>query len=166
MELLLLIPSFLLFVIMFLYIRGLNRGAPVDVSRLPYHQRVFFFTRSEQAFFNILNAHLDARRHTIFPKVRLADFIEVDAHDHIYDRTWWNKIRPKHVDFLIWDLVESKIVLAIELDGYSHNSVHMQERDGFVDDLYETVGVRLERVEVGSDFKKESVRLAELIKSE
>lgn len=119
---------------------------------LPYVQKKYFFTRSEQQFFNILNAKLDSARYTVFPKVRLGDFIEVEYKDR-GDRTWWNKIRAKHIDYLIWDLTESKIVLAIELDGNSHSSAQMQERDDFVNELYKKVGIGLERVKVGSDFE-------------
>jgi len=129
---------------------------------LPYHAKKYFFSQSEQQFFNILNSHIDAHRYTIFPKVRLGDFIDVDHQDR-GNRTWWNKIRAKHIDYLIWDLVENKIVLAIELDGNSHNSEKMQQRDKFVNELYIKVGVKLERVNVGTSFEEESIRLMEML---
>tara|TARA_B100002051_G_scaffold276170_2_gene322905 strand:+ start:3761 stop:4252 length:492 start_codon:yes stop_codon:yes gene_type:complete len=122
-------------------------------ERFPYHLKQFFFSRSEQEFFNILNAHLDAHRYTVFPKVRLGDFVQVDSEEY-RNRKWWNMIRAKHVDFLIWDLVERKIVLAIEVDGKSHNSEKMIKRDEFVNDLYKQVGLDLKRVKVGVSFEK------------
>ncbi len=87
-------------------------------------------------------------------------FIEVTASKEEY-QGWWNKIRSKHIDFLIWDVRGNKIALAIELDGKSHNSEKMQERDAFVNKLYERIGVRLERVRGGDDFRKKTKELTE-----
>jgi very-short-patch-repair endonuclease len=96
--------------------------------------------------------------------VRLADFVEVLPALR-GERTWFNKIKSKHVDFLIWDLVESKIVLAIELDGKSHNGATIKKSDSFKDEMYEAVGLQLERVKVGSSFEEESKRLVSLFTS-
>ena len=137
---------------------GLSGGAQESKITLPYRQKKFFFTKSEQEFYKILNSHLDAHKYTIFTKVRLADFVEVLPASR-GESKWFNKIKSKHVDFLIWDLVESKIVLTIELDGKSHNGSATTKSDVFKDEMYETVGLRLERVRVGSSFEEESKRL-------
>lgn len=128
---------------------------------LPYRSKRYFFSRSEQQFLSILHEKIDRNKYLIFPKVRLADFIEVTVKGKEY-QGWWNKIRSKHVDSLVWDIAQNKITLAIELDGKSHNTEKMKIRDEFVEKLYKTVGVRLERVEVGSDF---SASLEVMIKS-
>ena len=137
---------------------GLLSGAQEEKVSLPYRQKQYFFSSSELQFYQILNSHLDAHRYTVFTKVRLADFVEV-LPKFRGERAWFNKIKSKHVDFLIWDLVESKIVLAIELDGKSHNGAATAKSDVFKDEMYETVGLRLERVRVGSNFEEEAVRL-------
>ncbi len=137
---------------------GLSSGGQEEKVTLPYRQKKFFFTKSEQEFFKILNSHINAHRYTIFTKVRLADFVKV-LPELRGERTWFNKIKSKHVDFLIWDLVESKIVLAIELDGKSHNGSATTKNDIFKDKMYETIGLRMERVRVGNSFEEESKRL-------
>lgn len=124
----------------------------------PYKQKQNFFSRSEQQFLNSLNASIDHHKFVVFPKVRLADFIEVTASGDEY-QSWWNKIRSKHIDFLIWNVEQSKIVLAIELDGKSHDSEKMQTRDEFVGKLYETVGLKLERVKVGENFDNRALEI-------
>ena len=129
---------------------------------LPYQKKRYFFSRSEREFLRILNESVDKERYLIFTKVRLADFIEVTIKGEGYLK-WWNKIKSKHIDFLIWDIQENKITLAIELDGKSHESEKMKERDIFVNKLYETVGIRLERVAVGSDFSTEVKKVIELL---
>jgi len=127
------------------------KGAEAEEVKLPYRLIGYFFTRSEQMFFDILSEKIDKKYYTIFPKVRLADFVQVTASKEEYT-PWWNKIRSKHIDFLIWDNVQRKIKLAIELDGKSHESEKGQVRDAFVEKVYSSIGVELVRVKVGSDF--------------
>lgn len=129
----------------------------------PYRAKKYFFSRSEQEFLGVLNESIDRQRYLIFPKVRLADFIEVTIRGEEY-QGWWNKIRSKHVDFLIWDVQQNKIALAIELDGKSHSSEKAQERDDFVNRLYERVEAPLERVLVGSNFLAEVDRISNTLK--
>ncbi len=128
-------------------------------SLLPYKAKHYFFTRSEQEFLRIFSGVIDHRKYLIFSKVRLADFIEVTARGKEY-RGWWNKIKSKHVDFLLWDLERNKIALVVELDGKSHRKEKTRERDAFVNKLYEQIHIRLERIKVGSDFKAEAERIA------
>ena len=132
---------------------------------LPYKAKQYLFSRSEHEFLKTLHEQIDTSRYSIFPKVRLADFVEVTAKGKEY-QGYWNKISSKHIDFLVWDVQENSIVLAIELDGKSHNSQKMQERDEFVNNLYERVGIKLERVSVGSDFKTISSTIAQKLKQQ
>lgn len=148
----LLIVGFLL--VIFFKSRQTSEEAP-----WPYMQKQHFFSRSEQEFLRSLNAAIDHQRFVVFPKVRLADFIEVTVSGSEY-QSWWNKIRSKHIDFLIWDIEQSKIVLAIELDGKSHDSEKMIARDKFVDKLYETVWMKLERVKVGESFENRAQEIS------
>ncbi len=129
---------------------------------LPYKTKQYLFSRSEHEFLRILNQTIDRQRYLVFPKVRLADFIEVTVRGPEY-QGWLNKIKSKHVDFLIWDVLNNKIALAIELDGSSHNSEKMRVRDEFVNKLYERVNVKLKRVRVGSDFLTETKNMSELL---
>ncbi len=124
----------------------------------PYRSKKYFFSRSEQEFLKALSSAINHQKFVIFPKVRLADFIEVTVSGVEYQK-WWNKIRSKHIDFLIWDNKQSKIALAIELDGKSPEKDKMIARDEFVEKLYETVGLKLVRVRVGEDFNSRAQEL-------
>lgn len=121
---------------------------------LPYQLKPNFFTRSEQQFFNILNSKLDARTHTVFPKVRLGDFVEVEK-AHTKNWSWWGKIRSRHVDYLVWDLQANRLLFAIELDGYTHDDHHAKEIDEFKNELFTSAGLHLYRVRVGTNFYEE-----------
>lgn len=65
----------------------------------------------------------------------------------------------KIYSFIIWDLQNNKIALAIELDDKSHNSEKMQVRDEFVNRLYKETELRLVRVNTETDFRLESARI-------
>ena len=108
----------------------------------------------------LLNQSIDRQRYAIFPKVRLADIVEVTVGKEEYQQ-WFNMIKSKHVDFLIWDIVESKIALAIELDGKSHQNPKVIERDKKVNRIYQTVELQLIRVQVGSSFAEEIEKIKE-----
>lgn len=129
---------------------------------LPYAVKKFFFSRSEQEFLRLLNESIDRQNYIIFPKVRLADFIEVTATGKEY-QGWWNKIRSKHVDFLVWNVLERKIVLAIELDGKSHQSERVTVSDAFKDKLYERLGLKMVRVAVGTNFTEEVAKIKAIL---
>lgn len=127
---------------------------PREEQKLPFRLKSNFFTRSEWEFFRILKEQTDHTQFTVFPKVRLGDFIETTAQGDQW-RGNWNKIRAKHVDFLIWNTQKNRIAIAIELDGNSHNSQKMQKSDDFKNKVYPSIGLELVRVRVGTDFAVE-----------
>jgi hypothetical protein len=94
----------------------------------------------------------------IFPKMRIADII--DATDGYGLRYRKNIILPKHVDFLICNSYFNPI-LAIELNGGSHNRPDRIERDNLVNDIFQVAGLPLETVNVGADFKEAVEKIKE-----
>lgn len=66
---------------------------------------------------------------------------------------------------MVWDIAESKIALLIELDGKSHENKNVGDRDDFVNELYAKVGIRLERVDVGSNFVDEISKIRLILNS-
>ncbi len=76
-----------------------------------------------------------------------------------------NKIKSRHIDFLICDRESTKPLLAIELDGYSHNNYNRIKRDDFVDSAYKDIRLPVERLRVACDFAGESLRLRDLLLS-
>lgn len=139
-------------------------GGQVE-EKFPFKLKKYFFTRSEQMFLSMLEEKIDHSHLTIFPKVRLGDLIETTASGDEWQGSW-NKIRSKHVDFLIYDTKNQIPVLAIELDGNSHNSERMQKSDDFKNKLYPALGLELVRVKVGSVFETEIATIvAKLVQS-
>jgi len=86
----------------------------------------------------------------IFPKMRLADIMETTATGREFHGQF-NRISKKHVDFLICNQ-NYKPVLAIELNGSSHQTARARKSDEFKQKTFEAIGLRLEVVQVGSNF--------------
>jgi len=117
-----------------------------NVQNLPYRLRPSVFNGSETAFFLELKKQLPEGFH-IFPKIRIIDFIDPNSREY----KWRNKIWAKHVDFLICDSI-FKPILAIELNGRSHQRHDRVKRDRFVKEIFQVTGLPFEVLEVGNNF--------------
>ena len=115
-----------------------------------YEVRDSLMNRSEAMFFRILLKHVPDGNH-VFPKMRIADILKTIAQgrEYYYRR---NQILPKHVDFVVCN-GSFKPIVAIELNGKSHNSPKRIERDEHVRDIFKNAGLELEFVEVGTNFE-------------
>lgn len=107
-------------------------------------------TKPEYVFYTILEDKCDYADLIICPKVRLEDFINVR---NIREKqSYRGRIKSRHVDFLICDR-EMKPLCGIELDDSSHNSWKAQKTDKFKNELYNAIGLKLYRVQTGSNFE-------------
>lgn len=88
----------------------------------------------------------------ICPQVRLADILTINYKTSKEKYTKLNKVASKSIDFVIVN--ESGLpVLAIECDDKSHNKKDRIKRDGFVNNIFETIGVKLIRVKPYTETK-------------
>jgi hypothetical protein len=118
-----------------------------------YHSRRFLLTRNESAFFRVLKTLVPAQ-FEISCKVRLADIVTY-SHDKRHAPA--NRIRQKHVDFVISSARSSRIVAAIELDDSSHGRADRRARDAFLDRLFSQIGVKLVRVRARWHYDRDSI---------
>lgn len=120
-----------------------------------YKKRQSVMNRSEEAFFFELQKQLP-NGYYIFPKMRIADIIEtVSGKDYYLKR---NKILPKHVDFLVCDSY-FKPVVAIEVNGSSHNRLDRTKRDVLVNEIFKDAQLPLETINVGSNFNESILKI-------
>ncbi len=147
------------------YIRTRRHSFLADSATSSYRLKPHFFSQSEFAFFQTLSSTLPADQFRIFPKVRLGDYIEPTGSGRARYGNW-QRIKSRHVDFLVWDTHRGRPVLAIELDGHSHESTTVQATDAFKDQLFQTIGLPLHRVQVGSDFDSAVRTIFEQIKGD
>lgn len=136
------------------FLKGWLLKKPKTKEDLPYKLNPRFFTKSEFAFYQELKKQV-GDRYAIFPKVRLADFIEVDVDKYKDKSRWyayWNKIKSKHLDFLLCDPETLRPVVAVELNGRSHESEKMKQRDAFIAKLYESTSLKFVTVQTTENF--------------
>lgn len=132
-----------------------------QISLLSYQKKDRVMNDSEHALFiNLQKALGDA--YIVLSKVRIEDFVEVKK--EINSHSKWGlrgRIKSRHIDFLICDYATTKPLLAIELDGKSHNGAKQQNRDHFVNDLYEAINLPIEHIYVGENFLELSQKIKE-----
>ncbi len=107
----------------------------------PYELNETILTERERSFYRILKPIADKLELQICPKVRVADIVSIKKGTKDWQK-WFNKIRSKHVDFLLCDY-DMNIVLMVELDDSSHNSERAKKNDEFKNRLF---GGRLVRI--------------------
>ncbi len=108
--------------------------------RLPYNLRRAFLSPAELSFYHVLRLAA-GEGYAISCKVGLADIFYVAQQGG--RMAWHNKIDRKHVDFLLLNAQTMLPIAGIELDDASHDRQDRQERDAFVDQVFEAAGLPL-----------------------
>jgi very-short-patch-repair endonuclease len=125
-----------------------------------YSLRPHILSRDEAAFFESLNVVVGSK-FTTFSKVRLADIFATENGKQYFQAL--NRITQKHVDYLLCDPETFEPVMGIELDDDSHDREDRIERDTFVNELFQSAGLKLLRVPSARKYVPEE--LAAQIKS-
>lgn len=145
---------FLAIVVLFLKSGQFSKQHP---DSFPYEKQKMLLSPAERSFFGVLE-QVVGESHRIFVKVRLADLFKVKAGLSNSERmTAFNKIKAKHVDFVICSKESVDVLVAVELDDKSHNLKKRQERDIFVDKVFESVGVPLGHIAAQKSYSVQDV---------
>lgn len=117
----------------------------------PYHLVDEFASPAELNFFlNLKSVVGDSVQ--IFSKVKLGDLFYAKTGDYGKNRSYTNRIDRKHVDFLLCDPKTLKPILGIELDDKSHQRADRQERDDFVNHVFEAAKLPLIHIPVQRNY--------------
>ncbi len=127
---------------------------------LPYRKRQFLMTKAEYVFNKVLEEVI-GDKYYIGRQVPLSDLVEV-IDSYKWNKSWRSKIDKKTIDFVLFNKAGYTPYLAIELDDSSHNRPDRMQRDEFVEDVLEKVGIRIERIKNAYSYNIEVI--AELIK--
>jgi len=170
MEILLLLIPFGIFALAF-YLRGGGRYvapevSPINPAQLKFFEAVpsLFVNGAEAALFHALNTRLPDQFH-VHSKVRLEDIIRVRR--DVNPKLRWSlrgRVKSRHVDFLITTRA-GQLVLAIELDGASHDPKNPSESDRVKTALFKAAGVNLRRIRVGENFDQIATKITAEIES-
>lgn len=113
---------------------------PADPDPLPYRLRDDFLSPAEKSFYLVIKGMM-GNFFTICPKVSLADLFFVSRPNE--NKSAYNRINRKHVDFVICEPQTMTPLFAIELDDSSHERADRVERDAFVDSVFEVAQLPL-----------------------
>lgn len=119
----------------------------------PYKARTLL-TPGEFAFYNVLTSQVP-QTFLIFAKVRLWDIIDVTVKKNAAQYT--NKIRSKHVDFILTDKTGAPKIV-IELDDKSHNFKSRKERDEFVNKALAAASINIIHIKAAATYNASEIR--------
>jgi hypothetical protein len=134
-------------------------GAGEEKSKdFPYEKEPSLFTATESAFLAALD-QAGGRQVRIIGKVRLADVVNVRSGlDNSARQTALNKILKKHLDFVACDPKTMAVQFVIELDDKSHRRPDRQERDQFLDQVMQTVGIPIYHFPAQRSYSPEEIK--------
>lgn len=121
-------------------------------NSLSYIKNDYLLTKTELNFYRELVKITNELNLIVFPKIRLADIFK---YNELKD---FNKIKSKHIDFLLCDKSNCKIRLAIELDDYSHNTNKALKNDNFKNEIFKQTNLPLIRIKVNSKYNIEEIK--------
>lgn len=124
----------------------------VKNEAIKYKKREYILTPTELKFYKELIKITDELNLVIFPKIRLADIFK---HGEIKE---FNKIKSKHIDFLLCDKSNCRIRLAIELDDYMHNNSRAFKNDNFKNEIFKQTDLPLIRIKVNNIYNLEEIK--------
>lgn len=107
-------------------------------NNFPY-KKADLLTSREKEFYLRLKEIADKYNLHINSKTRLADIVNVNG--FVGTQQYFNKIKAKHIDFVLADKTNMNTLLAIELDDNSHLKASRIERDCFVDNVLTGAGI-------------------------
>jgi predicted RNA-binding Zn-ribbon protein involved in translation (DUF1610 family) len=123
----------------------------------PYHLVDEFISPAELNLFFNLKAVVGDSTH-IFSKVKLSDLFYAKTGDYGKNRSYTNRIDRKHVDFLLCNVKTLQPILGIELDDKSHQRADRQERDDFVNHVFEAAKLPLLHVSVQRGYSQNELK--------
>lgn len=137
-------------VIIIIYLASIRNKNEQVQEEIKYKIREILTPNEKKNFAILKPIAYDLDLH-IFVKVRLADIIEhIDKEDY----SAFNKIKAKHIDFVLCDY-DLNIIACIELQDKSHEREDRKERDIFVRESLEECDIML--IE-SYNFKKTNIR--------
>jgi len=128
-----------------------------EVGSLPYEKKKALFTPAERSFYGVLK-QVVAEDFEVFGQVRMADFLGINKGLEKGTRQgFFNKIKAKHVDFVLCNPDDLSVVAVIELDDKSHNRAKAIESDKFKDAAFKVAGIPLIRFKAQKSYARNDV---------
>ena len=120
-----------------------------DISK-DYDPRASIMTPTEIKYYEDLCDALDRAglEVSVWPQVNVSAIIEASGDDSSQKARAFNRICRKSVDYVIANKETQATLVCIELDDYTHSWNSRQERDDFINTVFNEVGIPLFRIKV------------------
>ena len=118
-----------------------------------YESKRYMISLNELNFFKQLQKLIDEMDLNLFTQVSLYSIVETKCKTYNYEEL--NKIKSKSIDFVVADKKSCRARLCIELDDRTHEKYDRQERDKFINELFENMGIKLLRIKVKENYQEE-----------
>jgi len=123
--------------------RAKEEDSPAPIKSNIYVSRKALLTKTEILFFRVLQEAF-GEDYLIFSMVRLADIAQAKRGlSRKASYSAFNRIKSKHLDFVLCNKKDLSIVCAIELNDKSHNRPDRIKRDEFVASVFESIDIPL-----------------------
>lgn len=118
-----------------------------------YKAKRYIISMNELNFFKELQKLIESMDLTLLTQVSLYSLVETKFKKYNFEE--FNKIRSKSIDFVVADKKSCRARLCIELDDTTHNKKSRIERDNFINELFETIGIKLIRIKVKENYEED-----------
>lgn len=151
----------LLILIAFLFFYLKYKAKTIDNNKkeksIILYKKNYFFTKNENLFYRTLVEVLKNENVVIFSKVRMVDVIEIPRKQENFMH-YFNKMKAKHIDFLICDKEFFEPIYCIELDDKSHLQEKRVERDILVNEMFKKAGMPLIRIPAMKEYTVNEIK--------
>lgn len=152
--------AILVFVAILIAQRRAGKGSPdgfdQNADRIAYASHGKLLTAAERSFFGVLSDCVGPSVY-ISAKVRLSDIIKPAAKGGAW-KLLFNRIRSKHVDFVLCDAQTMAVVCCVELNDATHDQQSRQERDEFLAAALHSAQVPLATFQARRSYKLSEVK--------
>jgi len=130
-----------------------------DLKRYFLKDRVFDHP-TEYEFYKILRDDILGERFVAMVQIPLVSLVGVKRKHESGGQSHLARIIQKRIDFLICRKEDLKPLLALELDGSTHENEKRKERDHFVDSVFEAIGLPVLHVSLQKAYNKAAIALS------
>lgn len=135
-----------------------NKNNSIDYKQY-YKPKTYVITLNELKFYNVLLEIAKELDLILFSQVSLYNIIKPkDNLDYKTRTIFFNKIASKTIDFVLVDKTNCKIRLCIELDDSTHKQEKRIQRDKFINELFNSLNIKLLRYNVYPVYYKETLK--------
>jgi len=148
------LAAFILLAALAIILLGARAGSE-HTADYPFQRNDYLLSRAERSLYEVLHRTVYPG-YRVFPKVRLAEIVHVKRGTERWG-SHFNRIKSKHVDFLVCSTDTLTPILVIELDDSSHATPDGKGADAFRNNVFKAAGLPLLRISARATYNPREV---------